>query len=40
MHICRIYLKFQIYYLNYLEEVEYTLLGANDTILYQAKTES
>ena len=40
MLICWIYLKFQIEYLNYLEEVEYTLLGANVTILYQEKKES
>ena len=37
MLICWIYLKFQIEYLKYLEEVEYTLLGANVTILYQEK---
>ena len=40
MLICWIYLKFQIDYLNYLKEVEYTLLGANITILYQENTES
>ena len=40
MLICWIYLKFQIDYLNYLEEVEYTLLGANNTILYEENTES
>ena len=40
MLICWIYLKFQIDYLNCLEEVEYTLLCANITILYQENTES
>ena len=40
MLICSIYLKVQIDYLNYLEEVEYTSLGANVTILYQENTDS
>ena len=37
MLICWIYLKFQIDYLNFLEEVEYTWLGANIIILYEEK---
>ena len=40
MLICWIYLKFQIDYLNYLEEVEYTWLGANIIILFEEKKES
>ena len=40
MLICWIYLKFQIDYLNFLEEVEYTWLGANIIILYEEKKES
>ena len=40
MLICWFYLKFQIDYLNFLEEVEYTWLGANIIILYEDKKES